>query len=72
MKSFQITKHTFVATPDKQDLKKGIIGFQIISYSLEYCGLNISGETDTIVMKDGRQFVHGGDGWMKHGTEIAN
>ena len=72
MNGFQITKHTYVATTDKKDLAKGVVGFQMISYSLKYCGLNIEGETDTIIMKDGRQFVKDGDGWMKHGTEIKN
>ena len=66
---------------NKFDIKRGvlqvvndgdIVGFQLIEYKLNFFGAETGGILDTKIMKDGRQIVIDGDGWIPGGTDIAN
>lgn len=49
-----------------------LIGFQMITYTIDFHGNEITGYLDTKVMSDGRQLVIDGDGWIKSGTDICS
>jgi hypothetical protein len=66
----KITKGVFVKTEDNQDLKNGVLGFQMITIEYEFYGVNRTEDFDTKVMADGRQIIIDGSGFFKSGTEI--
>jgi len=66
---------------NKFDIKRGvlevvndgdIVAFQLIEYNLKFFGADSGGRLDTKIMKDGRQIVIDGDGWIPGGTDISN
>lgn len=72
MENLKITKHAFVKA--RQDVKefrrKGIVGFQLVTITFDFFGHPQKGTYDTKILKDGRQFVINGDGFIKDGFEI--
>ena len=71
-KAMTIKKLQRVETTDKSDIKKGIVAFQVVIFTINYFGSKTVCEHDTEIMKDGRQLVIGGDGFIKHGMDISN
>ena len=51
-------------------MNKGIIAFQVVRFSINYFGNEMEVEHDTKIMKDGKQFVIGGCGFIKEGFEV--
>lgn len=70
MRNLEIKKFAKVETLDSRDLKAGITAFQLIEYTLNFYGNEITNTLDTKIMEDGRQIVIDGDGFIKAGEEI--
>ena len=70
MKNLEIKKFAKVETLDTRDLKDGIKAFQLIKYTLNFYGNEITNTLDTKIMEDGRQIIIDGDGFLKAGEEI--
>lgn len=67
MKTITFNKKALVNLPEVDD---GIVAFQMVEYVIDFFGNEIRGVLDTKIMEDGRQFIIGGDGFIKDGTEI--
>ena len=72
MKAITITRLQKVETTDKRDLRVGIIGFQLVNVEINFYGKIITDTLDTKIMKDGRQIVIDGNGYISAGTEIQS
>ena len=72
MKTIKITKLQRVETPDKNDLRIGIVAFQLVNVEINFYGKLITDTLDTKIMKDGRQIVIDGNGYISEGTEIQS
>ena len=70
MKTLEITKYQKVETTDKRDLAIGIIAFQLVKFDVYFYGQLISDVLDTKIMRDGRQFVIDGNGFIPAGSEL--
>lgn len=70
MKSITTTKYNMVENEDKETLDKGIVAFQLVKFVINFYGNNIETIHDTKIMKDGRQIVIGGCGFIKEGYEL--
>ena len=72
MKAITITRLQRVETADKRDLRVGIIAFQLVNVEINFYGKIITDTLDTKIMKDGRQIVIDGNGYISAGTEIQS
>ena len=72
MKAITITRLQKVETADKRDLKIGIVAFQLVNIEINFYGKIITDTLDTKIMKDGRQIVIDGNGYISAGTEIQS
>ena len=72
MKTLEITRLQKVETTDKIDLREGIIAFQLVNVEINFYGKLITDTLDTKIMKDGRQIVIDGNGYISAGTEIQS
>jgi len=70
MSNLTVKKHQIVENTDKQLLKKGIVSFQLVTITVNYFGRDVQDTFDTKIMKDGRQFVISGNGFIRDGFEI--
>lgn len=70
MKTLEITKYQKVETTDKRDLAIGIIAFQLVKFDVCFYGKLISDVLDTKIMRDGRQIVIDGNGFIPAGYEL--
>lgn len=70
MKTITLLKGQKVNTTDSEDLKNGIISFQIVKFIINYFGTEIETEHDTKIMSNGRQIVIGGCGYINEGYEL--
>lgn len=70
MKSITLTKYNIVENTDKETLDKGIVAFQLVKFVINFYGNNIENIHNTKIMKDGRQIVIGGCGFIKEGYEL--
>jgi len=70
MKNLVITKGQKVQTTDARDLKIGVVAFQWVDFKINYFGTVIETGHDTRIMKDGKQTVIGGCGFIPHGYEL--
>ena len=70
MKSIKITKYNKVENTDKEFLSEGIVAFQLVKFTISFYGNETETIHDTKIMKDGRQFVIGGCGYIKDGYEL--
>ena len=70
MKTIKITKLQRVETPDKNDLRIGIVAFQLVNVEINFYGKLITDTLDTKIMKDGRQIVIDGNGFIPEGYEL--
>ena len=65
-----IEKLTRVEATDKRDLKKGIVAFQLVKFTYNFYGSIQTDIIDTKIMKDGKQIIIDGNGFIKAGFEI--
>ena len=72
MKAITITRLQKVETTDKRDLRVGIVAFQLVNVEINFYGKIITDTLDTKIMKDGRQIVIDGNGYINAGTEIQS
>lgn len=70
MTAITITKGHRVENTDKEFLSQGIVAFQLVKFTINYFGSKIESTHDTKIMKDGRQIVIGGCGFIKDGYEV--
>ena len=70
MKAITITRLQKVETADKRDLKIGIVAFQLVNVEINFYGKIITDTLDTKIMKDGRQIVIDGNGFIPAGYEL--
>jgi len=70
MKTITATKFNKVENTDKEFLSKGIVAFQLVKFTINFFGNEIETTHDTKIMKDGRQIVIGGCGYIKEGYEL--
>ena len=70
MKTITITKYNKVENTDKQLLIEGIVAFQMVKFVINFFGSEVETIHDTKIMKDGRQIVIGGCGYIKDGYEL--
>ena len=71
MKKITTNKGAKVETTDKEMLQKGIVAFQVVEFIIDFFGNEIETTHDTKILKDGRQIVIGGCGYIKEGYELA-
>jgi len=69
-KQIKTTKYNVVKNTDKELLAMGIIAFQLVKFNIDFYGSKIETIHDTKIMKDGRQIVIGGCGYIKEGCEV--
>ena len=72
MKAITITRLQKVETTDKRDLRVGIVAFQLVNVEINFYGKIITDTLDTKIMKDGKQIVIDGNGYISAGTEIQS
>ena len=70
MKTITTTKFNEVKNTDQQLLTDGIVAFQLVKFVINFYGSEIETTHDTKIMKDGRQIVIGGCGYIKEGYEL--
>lgn len=70
MKTIKLQKFAKVETTDKQDLENGIVAYQLVRFIINFFGTEIETVHDTKVMKDGKQIVIGGCGYINEGYEL--
>lgn len=70
MKSIEFTKYAMVENEDAEFIAQGIIAFQLVKFVVDFYGQKIESVHDTKIMKDGRQFVIGGDGFIPNEYEV--
>ena len=70
MKTLEITKYQKVETTDKRDLETGIVAFQLVKFDVCFYGKLITDVLDTKIMRDGRQIVIDGNGFIPAGYEL--
>ena len=59
-----------VKNEDAEFIAQGIIAFQLVKFVVDFYGQKIESVHDTKIMKDGRQFVIGGDGFIPNEYEV--
>lgn len=67
----KVTKFKKVDAP-LEFKEKGIVAFQVVKFTFEYFGKQLECEHDTKIMQDGKQYVIGGDGFIREGFEVPN
>ncbi|MEA1848959.1 hypothetical protein U9K52_08555 [Chryseobacterium sp. MHB01] len=72
MKNVTVTKLERVENEDLEFLSMGVIAFQLVKFSYNFYGSETVSILDTKIMKDGRQIIIDGDGFVPAGTEIQN
>tara|TARA_R110000751_G_scaffold285031_1_gene389260 strand:- start:336 stop:551 length:216 start_codon:yes stop_codon:yes gene_type:complete len=70
MKTITTKKFNKVENKDKEMLQNGIVAFQTVEFTIDFYGNEIETTHDTRIMKDGRQFVIGGCGYISEGYEV--
>ena len=70
MKTITIKKYNRVENTDQEFLNQGIVAFQLVKFTINFFGSVIENIHDTKIMKDGRQIVIDGCGFIKDGYEL--
>lgn len=69
MKKVEFKKLARIEAPEGE--YEDITAFQMVEYVIDFFGNTISGTLDTKILKDGRQVVIDGNGYIPSGYEIA-
>lgn len=69
-KEFEFKIGQVVKCPEEHSVT-GEIAYQYINYKISFFGTEVNGEFDTKIYADGRQLVHGGDGFFANGIDIS-
>ncbi len=72
MKAITTVKYAKVENADTELKEQGVLAFQIVKFIINFYGSIIETTHDTKIMKDGRQFVIGGCGFIPDNYEVAN
>lgn len=70
METLEITKMQKVEVPAEYQEEEGCVAFQLIKVVINFYGKVIEDVLDTKILKDGRQIVTNGNGYIKAGYEI--
>jgi hypothetical protein len=68
--AIQTKKLQLVAVPAQYQKKEGCVAFQMIELSYSFYGKQMTESFDTKILKDGRQIVINGNGFIKDGFQI--
>lgn len=66
----QVTKLNLTEVPVQYQEEEGCVAFQLVKIDYSFYGNNRSDVFDTKILKDGRQVIIEGNGFIKTGTEI--
>lgn len=66
----EITKMQKVEVPTEYQKEEGCVAFQLVKVVIDFYGKLIEDVLDTKILKDGRQIVTNGNGYIKAGYEI--
>ena len=66
----EITKMQKVEVPAEYQEEEGCVAFQLVKVVINFYGKVIEDILDTKILKDGRQIVTNGNGYIKAGYEI--
>jgi len=66
----EITKMQKVEVPEEYQEEEGCVAFQLVKVVINFYGKLIEDVLDTKILKDGRQIVTNGNGYIKAGYEI--
>lgn len=70
MKKYTITKHELVKIEDQETNAMGVVAVQLVSFQINFFGVEEVFTLDTRIYEDGRQEVIDGNGWIPSGTLI--
>jgi hypothetical protein len=68
--ALQIIKLEKEKTTNPEMIAQGIVEFQMVKFIINFYGSEVVSEHDTKIMKDGRQFVINGCGFIEDGYEV--
>lgn len=71
MKKVTVNKLTRVENTDPGMLAEGIVAFQLVEFVVDFFGNEVTTTHDTKILKDGRQLVIGGCGYIPEGYQVA-
>lgn len=66
----EITKMQRVEVPAEYQKEEGCVAFQLVKVVINFYGNLIEDVLDTKILKDGRQIIKSGNGFIKAGYEI--
>lgn len=66
----EITKLQKVVVPFEHQEEEGCVAFQLVKVVIDFFGNKIEDVLDTKILKDGRQIVKDGNGYITAGYEI--
>ncbi len=66
----EITKMQKVEVPAEYQEEEGCVAFQLVKVVINFYGKMIEDVLDTKILKDGRQIVINGNGYIRVGSEI--
>ena len=69
MKTITLNKKAKVQAP-KEFKAMGVVAFQVVEFVVNYFGSEIITAHDTKILKNGRQIVIGGCGFIPEGYEV--
>lgn len=71
MKTITTNKMKKVEATDQEMINAGVVAFQLVEFIIDFFGNEIRTTHDTKIMRDGRQVVIGGCGYIPDGYEVA-
>ena len=72
MKTITTRKFNKAITSDLEDIANGIVAFEQVEFLINFYGTTIETTHDTKIMKDGKQIVIGGCGFIPSGYILNN
>jgi len=66
----KIEKGTITHVPAEYQAEEGCVAFQMVRITYSFFGAVRSDDFDTKILECGKQFIHGGNGFIKNGFEI--
>ena len=68
--NMSIKKFARVENTDPDLLADGIVAFQLVEFTYNWFGKEMTDELDTKIMEDGSQYVIDGNGFIPAGTKV--
>lgn len=68
--AIEIKKGQLVEVPVEYQEEEGCVAFQLVELSYSFYGNIMTSTHDTKILKNGKQIIHGGNGFIQNGIEI--